>query len=245
MSLIFSSSETDFVTNFATPIVLSEGDHELALVNLETYNSIPNIQTGLADSFTYSVNSGKTWATIVIPEGSYELDEIEKYIYKELKTRKHWDATNDVSFIFVRGNLSTLKCELTITDRRIKVDFSAPASVGSTIFGFEQRIYENGSHVGVNTVNILSVNAVLVHCDAVGNSYVDGSNKPTLYSFFPNVAPGYKIVEAPHNLIYLPITRRVLHSIRIWLTDQSDHPLNLRGETLTMRLHLRRAKKLI
>lgn len=240
MSLILSSNKTDFVTTFPTPLIL-EGDHELALVNLETYNSIPNVVEGVTDSFTYSADGGNTWIKIVVPEGSYELDEIQKFIYGKLKESKHWNSAENSSYILIEGNLNTLKCELTITDRRLKVDFSEGTSLAK-IFGFEAKVYEYGWHEGTNTVNILNVNSILVHCDLISGSYVDGAAQPTLYSFFPGVSPGYKVVSSPHNLIYLPVTKNVVYSIRIWLTDQTDKPINLRGETLTIRLHLRKVK---
>ena len=53
------------------------------------------------------------------------------------------------------------------------------------------------------------------------------------------VSPGYKIIENPHNLLYLSITTDTIHSITIWLTDQNGKKLNLRGENLSMRFHLR------
>ena len=87
--------------------------------------------------------------------------------------------------------------------------------------------------------NILTINSILVNMDIISGSYVNGSTRPTIYSFFPNVSPGYKIIENHHNLLYLPITADTIHSITIWLTDQNGNELNLRGENLSMRFHLR------
>lgn len=240
-SIVLSSNTTNFTTVFSTPL-LTDGNWELALVNLETYHSFPNVEAIVSDTFRYSHNNGREWTKIVIPEGSYELEEIEKYILGELKKRRHWDAVADTSPIRITGNPNTLKCELRISVKNYKVDFSAndPTSVGCKIFGFEPGVYEFGTHISKNPANIINVNAILVHCDLVGNSYVNGSRQPTLYSFFPKSRPGYKIIQSPHNLIYLPVTSNVIRSIRIWLTDQDDRPLNLRGETVTMRLHLRK-----
>ena len=78
-------------------------------------------------------------------------------------------------------------------------------------------------------VNILTINSILVNIDIISGSYVNGSTQPTIYSFFPNVSPGYKIIENPHNLLYLPITADTIHSIAVWLTDQQGNELNLRG----------------
>ena len=88
-------------------------------------------------------------------------------------------------------------------------------------------------------VNILTINRILVSIDIISGSYVNGFTQTTIYSFFPHVSLGYKIIENHHNLRYLPITADTIHSITIWLTDQNGNELNLRGESLSMRFHLR------
>ena len=65
------------------------------------------------------------------------------------------------------------------------------------------------------------------------------STQYTIYTFFPDVSPGYKIIENLHNLLYLAITADTIHSITIWLADQNGSELNLRGENFSMRFHLR------
>ena len=87
-------------------------------------------------------------------------------------------------------------------------------------------------------VNILTINSILVNIDIISGSYVHGSTQPTIYSFLPNVSPGYNIIENPHNLLYLPKNSDMIRSITIWLTDQNGNELNLRGENLSMRFHL-------
>jgi hypothetical protein len=74
-------------------------------------------------------------------------------------------------------------------------------------------------------------------------SYVNGSQSPTLYSFYPNVSPGYKIVERPNpSLIYYPLSRHDISRMRVWLTDQNNNLIDLRGETITIRIHVREIK---
>ena len=88
-------------------------------------------------------------------------------------------------------------------------------------------------------VNILTINSIVVNIDIISGRYVNGSTLPTIYSLFPDVSSEYKIIENPHNLLYLPITAYTIHSITIWLTDQHGNELNLRGENLSMLFHLR------
>ena len=56
-----------------------------------------------------------------------------------------------------------------------------------------------------------------------------GTQAPITYNFFPNAAPGQKILEGPHNLIYLPVTVDVISPLSVWLMDQHGELLDLRG----------------
>ena len=66
-----------------------------------------------------------------------------------------------------------------------------------------------------------------------------GTQAPVAYNFFPDAPPGEKILEAPHNLIYLQVTVGVISTLSLWLTDQNGERLDLRGDELTIRFHLR------
>lgn len=111
-----------------------------------------------------------------------------------------------------------------------------------TMLGFNPQKLSSGYREGEGTVDILSVNSILVNCDFIDGSYLNGSQSPVIYSFFPNVSPGYKIVESPNNLVYLPITQsgnvQRIHFLKR-LKDQDNKELNLRGETITIRFHVR------
>ena len=119
-----------------------------------------------------------------------------------------------------------------------EVDFTKDKSINN-LLRFYSKLYTSGFHESENMVNILTINSILVNIDIISGSYVNGSTQPTIYSFFPDISPGYKIIENPHNLLYLPITSDTIHSITIWLTDQKVNELNLRGENLSMRFRLR------
>ena len=88
-------------------------------------------------------------------------------------------------------------------------------------------------------VIILSVNSILVHCSLIEGSYLNEDRKPILYSFFPNVTPGFKIVEKPLSPLFLPVNVYHIDRIRIWLTDQNGKNINIRREDITIRLHLK------
>ena len=58
-----------------------------------------------------------------------------------------------------------------------------------------------------------------------------GIQAPVAYTFFPNAAPGQKILEVPQ-------FNRPPSECRQWLTDLHRELLDLRGEELTIRFHL-------
>ena len=78
----------------------------------------------------------------------------------------------------------------------------------------------------VMRVKIMSVNSILVHCNIIYSSYMCGTQAPVAYNFYPNAAPGQKILEAPHNLIYLPVTVNVISTLSVWVTDQHGNLLD-------------------
>ena len=72
-SIVVSDNTTRFKTWFKPPIQLDKKkDYEIALINLETYYSFPNI--GRSNNyFTYTLGPIAPWFDIIIPEGSYHV----------------------------------------------------------------------------------------------------------------------------------------------------------------------------
>ena len=154
-----------------------------------------------------------------------------------MRKNGHYDKANEKDNIEISANTNTLKSEMFLNNN-CEGDFRRNNSINNFL-GFDSKHYSTGFHESENMVNILTINSILVNIDIISGSYVNGSTQPTIYSFFPDVSPGYKVIENPHNLLYLPTTSDTMHSISIWLTDQNGNELNLREENLLMRFHLR------
>ena len=75
--IIVSDSKSRFKTKFNPTLQLDrDKEYEIALVNLETYYTFPNIDE-TNNVFVYSPNNGNSWVKIKILEGSYEVDDIK------------------------------------------------------------------------------------------------------------------------------------------------------------------------
>ena len=206
-------------------------------MNLETYYSFPNV-----DETVYSPDNGNSWVKIKILEGSYEIDDINNTIQHEMEKRGHHDPINEDYYINISANSNTLKSVLTcILEKDYQVDFNHQNSL-SKVLGFTGAKYTGGFHESENVINVLRINSILVNIDIISGSYVNGTTKNTIYPFFPKVSPRYKIIESPVNLVHLPITLDTIDRLRVSITDQDDHLLNLRNENLTISFHIREAR---
>jgi hypothetical protein len=225
-SIVISSRQSDFTTNFTPPIKLDKNKyHEIALIGLDMYHSIPNIDES-NNKFYYEIDGVEN--TITIPIGCYEIESINAFIQKILP-----------NLIEIRANTNTLKCVIVIKSPSITINFNKPNSL-KTLLGFGDITLKGiGEYESTNIVNIMSINSILVHCSSINGSYLNSSLQNIIYTFFPNVPPGYKIVKNPNTPIYLSVYQPMLYEMRIWLTDQDRNILNTRGEEITIRLHLR------
>ena len=226
IQMIVSGDDSRIVTVFEQPIKLNpKKQYELALLNLETYYSFPNIN-GRNNKFQYKRASASEPVPAEIPIGSYEIRAIGEIISRLTDGN-----------VTIQPNLNTLKCILYIKGT-YEIDISGKESIASVI-GFTHKVYKKGTYTGEHSVNILRINSILVHTDIITSTYQDGKMEPVIYSFFPNVSPGEKIVAVQQNLIYAPVTTDTIYRMTTWLTDQDNIKLDLRGETLTIRFHLR------
>jgi len=107
------------------------------------------------------------------------------------------------------------------------------------VLGFNSAVYTTNYQESENVVSIMNINSILVNIDIITGSYVNGQMQPVIYSFFPNVSPGYKIVEKPPHLKYLPVTLDTVANLRTYITDQDGNLLNLHGKVVTIRLDIR------
>lgn len=201
---------------------------EAALLDFTTYNSIPNITEGINNKLHYFKSPGSDVEEVEIKTGAYEITDINRELIQLLgKDAIELKANNN--------NLhSEIKCKYIL-------DFSKVKSIGS-LLGFPPStpvLEANIFHTSPLTVNINKINVINITCNIVQGAYKDGSNGHILHSFYPTVSPGFKIVEHPQNLIYLPLNTSHISDIELNVLDQNGDFVDFRGELITLRLHIR------
>ena len=233
-NIIVSDNTSSIRTTFSPALAFPKGcNYEMALSSLETYYSFPNIDAS-NNSFKVSTDNGVTWKPLIhIPIGCYEIEAINREVKRLIV--KAGGKKDDVT---IAPNVNTLQCIIILKDN-IVIDFTVNNSLRSVLGFNAQKLKGPGRYESENVVNIMKVNSIMVHCDIIGASRLNGQERPIIYSFFPNVGPGEKIITRPKNLIYLPITLDVISHMTCWLTDQDDNLLNFRGEKITITFHIK------
>ena len=117
---------------------------------------------------------------------------------------------------------SVIECNKTI-------DFRFEDSIGSLLGFTPQLLHADTVHVSNQPVSILKINALRVECNITIGAYSNGQKVHTIHEFFPAV-PGYKIIEVPSEVIYLPITVISIDKLHLRIVDQDGDLVNFRGE---------------
>lgn len=130
------------------------------------------------------------------------------------------------------------------TDSAVQVDLRRSGTIAN-IFGFVPRtIYSNHSTEGDHALGGFDVNTIRINCDLVGGSFYNELNTHTIHEFYPKPLSNYKLIEQPHNLVYLPIVKQRISSINVTVTDQDGKQIDFeRGTQINCRFHIKRTVK--
>lgn len=219
-TLAITGNTSDFNVEYFPPLELS-GDYECALVDFQTYNSVPNV-----DEKNNLFHIGNE--IIALPTVSYEINDIADYI----NTALHKEGKQ----IVLVANNNTLKSCITAPEI---IYFNRDYSIGS-LLGFSKReLPAMIAHTSDLNVNIVKVVTIRIECNIISGSYSNSMRSHILHEFSPIVPPGYKMVEVPRNLIYLPVNVKTISSLTVRIVDQDGDLVNFRGESIAVRVHLK------
>lgn len=239
----FSGKSSVLQSDFFPAITLDQdSNYSCSLLDFTAYNTIPNVENEKHKfEFIYTAkvkqkngkfeNVPNTNKSITFFTGSYEVEDILKYLKERL----------------LKSNIK-LSYEISAATSRVVLTFDTTITCTNNsvlkLLGFtdKQKEFKSGQeYVNEKIVKISSSNVIRIECDLVTNSYNNGKNSNTLYEFSNGkVEAGYKLIEIPRHIVYLPIRKRQIDSIQIKIVDESNNLLNFRGEEISCRVHIRK-----
>lgn len=234
MDRIFELSATSNIISqdFYPPIVLDQqNDYAIGLFSLSTYHTIPNIREGVNNEIAFVEKEGEQIETIALPTGSYELMNILDAIKEEAEKRD----------IEVELKLYKIPMKVGIMCEDYNILFIEDRPNLAKVLGFKSTSYDKAKeHMSEKVPQITDVNIINVECSLVGESYRNGRRSQTVYSFYPATPAGYKTIEQPTNILFIPVNVREISNISLRLTDHCGNLVDFQGELITIHLILRK-----
>lgn len=224
-TITLTGNNSILCANFFPPIILNQ-NYECGLIDFETYNSIPNIDN---TNNLFHIDD----KVIILPTGSYEIDDISKYIEEQLQFYNKYS-------LILRPNNNTLQSEIKSSHT---IYFNKKNSIGS-LLGFSKRILEpNIKHISDLPIDINKITTIRLECNIITGSYLNDKPAHIIHEFCPSVPPGYKISEVPNSVIFLPVNVKAITQIYIKLIDEHNNLINFRGENISIRLIFRQQQQ--
>ena len=158
------------------------------------------------------------------------------------------DLNNTLKYILT----DDVKVNITIDDIRLKSNLKSnqtliftEKSFFYTILGFNRsRSYPldeidgfyqliAGSYKSDKPINITGIHKILLKCDCIEGSIVNGIREPILYSFALSSPPGQKIYKEPRIKLFKKINKSVLSHITFYFEDDDHKLVDFNGETIS------------
>ena len=175
----------------------------------------------------YTHIPSSTNVSILIPDGSYSVEDINNFIHHEMLDRKH-ENTDGTFGINVYANAVYNRITIDVSNNFI---LALKAGIRETL-GFDntQTALTNGDFNGVNVPQIERVNNVLVHCNLVNNTTVYDSS--IIHAFVPNNSYGNILEIAPNYPFWRKTRNSSIQYIEVWFTDQDNRALEIEDNIL-------------
>lgn len=240
-TVAFSGHTSTLYADFFPEIILDAySKYSCGLLDFTSYNSIPNISDKKQNNtFQFkkkkskSSNDGVVDGTITFPTGAYEIEDILKYLKQQLASHK-----------------VNLEFAISVATSRVQIIFDVDVEWISglvlNIIGFKQQqqthIFKaKTSYWSNDIVKITDIDIIRIECDIVSGSYINGKECHTIHQFSHcKTAPGFKFIEIPQHIIYLPMEKKQLRNIQIRVVDQNNNLIDFRGEQISCRIHIKK-----
>jgi hypothetical protein len=217
--------------------------HRIYLKSFSAWQNIPNIYLGQNSNFTYIVPAGTASNTssspvsksISIPQGAYQISDINNYIQLQMQVNGDWISTANAAnpyYIVISINLPTQQVLITLYSG-FKVDFTQVNSI-NPLLGFNSRILSGSLNYSDSLVDINPIQNISIYCSICTGFYYSGRQSNILYSFPNSTSAGFMITESPNPVLPCLVNTKNIDYIMFSFASESGFPLTFQGEEFTI-----------
>ena len=190
-----TSEPNRFKYDLIDKLDLKNPNKNMVLANLSVYYTWKNVKS-TSNNNKFKISAPIWNETFDLPDGSYNISEIQDYIEYIIKIR---ETIGENAPILIYTN--------TINNRivfKIKTGYKLELLSKETmkLLGSTKDIIDSDKN-GENVPRLENVEVVLVHCNLVNNSYQQASR--VLFTFVPTKHYGQLISISPKSLIFLKL----------------------------------------
>ena len=95
-----------------------------------------------------------------------------------------------------------------------------------------------GSYKSDKPINFTGIDKILLKCDFIQGSIVNGKREPILFSFALSSPPGHKIYKEPRVKVFKKVNKSVLSHITFFSEDDDYKPVEFHNETISFTCQL-------
>ena len=207
------NESSKFIYQFTDKLNLKNPNKNMALANLSIYYTWKNIKSEYKSN-KFKI-SAPTWNDeFDLPNGCYSVSDIQYYFQYIIK--KHETLADNPP---VQIYLNKIKNRIIF---KVKTGYKLELLTEETmqLLGSLKQVIDQNKN-GEIMPRLETVEAVLVHCILVNNSY------QVLFTLVLNKQFGQLITNTPHSPTMLKTINAEFSFIEIWFTDQNNRPLEI------------------
>lgn len=228
----------DFKIHFTPPIVLDPSKrykaamNELVTMSYSWYNVSEKYNN---NKFKWKKKSDSDWIDVTIPDGMYDYKDLNDAF--QTLTGKTDDSKDIFELYFYT---TTYRVTILIAN-----DYELDLREGdfSDLIGFEKKILNDANNVGDHVPNLTrGVDWIYVHCDLVSRA-VDNIEDDVLYTLSTSTLQiSYPFSKEPRRLLWHPVNKYRINSIRIRISDGLGNDLFLNDQPVALSIFIEEEK---
>ncbi len=237
MEIILQGSGSDLSVCFHESIrIPANYEAKIGLKNFVTYNNMSNVDD-TCNRILIKVPGSARYQILSFDKGAYEVDTLNAKMQAMIQ-QDHPDLEDVEKNFKLVGNEATQRAEFVFKED-YGVDFDTENSIHA-LLGFDRTARRQGRGIwaGEGIVDIMRVTQLIFLCNITDCNYLNDAEIPLLYNCGVNVSPGYRLSREIENISYKHLTTNQISIIRVWLVDQHQRRVDLRGDELLVTLSL-------